>query len=217
VRGRVRALKLASDAGAALESSDDDDAGSAASRSPSLPPSMPPSLPTTDDEGDDEQPDGLQPSPQPSMPPSDDERDDEQPDALQQMLDAKDAQDAADVQTRKAAHQLAEERMPSTIQINPLLEKLHGGKVAAADEPGPPAETQAWGDQGGETQAWASGTQDEEGEADSEGEPIAELATKRRPRSSPHPSRSASPVAAAPVAKRSRKILDSNPDSDDED
>ena len=153
----MRALKLASDAGAALESSDDDDAGSAASHSPSLPPSMPPSLPTTDDE-----------------------RDDEQPDALQQMLDAKDAQDAADVQTRKAAHQLAEERMPSTIQINPLLEKLHGGKAAAADEPGPPAKTQAWGDQGGETQAWASGTQDDEGEADSEDEPIAELATKRR-------------------------------------
>ena len=147
------------------------------------------------------------------MPPSDDEGDDEQPDGLQQMLDAKAAQDVADAQTRKAADQLADEKMPSNIQINPLLEKTHGCKAAAADEPSPPAETQAWGDQGGETQAWAS----EEGEADSEDEPIAELATKRRPRSSPRPSRSASPVAAAPAAKRSRKILDSDDDDSNED
>ena len=187
-----------------LESSDDDDDGSATSRSPSLPPSLPPS-----------QPPSLLPSLPPSMPPSDDEGDDEQPDGLQQMLDAKAAQDVADAQTRKAADQLADEKMPSNIQINPLLEKAYGGKAAAADEPGPAAETQAWGDQGGETQA--SGTQDDEEEADSEDEPIAELATKRRPRSSPRPSRSASPVAAAPAAKRSRKILDSDDDDSNED
>ena len=106
------------------------------------------------------------------------------------------------------------------IGINPLLKQAYGGEAAAADEPGAPAETQAWSDQGGETQAWGSGTQDEEEEVDSEDEPIAGLAapppaaaTKRRPRSSPRPSRSASPVAAAPAAKRGRVILD----SDDED
>ena len=122
------------------------------------------------------------------------------------MLHARAAQDVAAAQT-------ANEMMPSNIRINPLLRQAYGGEAAAADEPGAPDETQAWGDQGGETQVWGSGTQDDEGEADSEDEPIAELATKRRPRSSPRPSRSASPVAAAPVAKRGRVILD----SDDED
>ena len=79
------------------------------------------------------------------------------------------------------------------------------------------AETQAWGNERGETQAWGSGTQDDE--EDSEEESIAALAappaaaaTKRRARSSPRPSRSQSPVAAAPTAKRGRIL-----DSDDED
>ena len=136
------------------------------------------------------------------------------------MLHARAAQDVAAAQTWSAAEQTADEMMPSNIRINPLLRQAYGGEAAAADEPGAPAETQAWGDQGGETQAWGSGTQDDEEEVDSEDEPIAGLAappppaaTKRRPRSSPRPSRSASPVAAAPVAKRGRVILD----SDDED
>ena len=83
-----------------LESSDDDNDGSATSRSPSLPPSLPPS-----------QPPSLLPSLPPSMPPSDDEGDDEQPDGLQQMLDAVNAQDVADAQTRKAASTLTDTKL----------------------------------------------------------------------------------------------------------
>jgi hypothetical protein len=209
----VRALKLASRAGAALESSDDDDdAGSAASRPPSLPPSLPPS----DDEGDDASvPPSLPPSLPPSMPPSDDEGEDEY--GVQQMLDARAARDDHAKQIWAAADQDAEEKMDNGVCIHPAFRKKYGGKAAADDEPGAPAETQAWGKEGGETQAWRSGTQDDEEDSEEESiaalaAPAAAAATKRRAGSSPRPSRSQSPVAAAPTAKRGRIL-----DSDDED
>ena len=121
------------------------------------------------------------------------------------MLDARAARDDHAKQIWAAADQDAEEKMDNGVCIHPAFRKKYGGKAAAADEPGAPAETQAWGNEGGETQAWGSGTQDDEEDSGKSPSPHSPRRRRRPPPNAGHAPRPARRARRAPWPPRPRR------------